>query len=156
MSSSSAEILNDFLAQKRLAVVGVSRNAQEFSNTLFRELKGRGYDLVPVNPNASEVEGQRCFARVQDVTPPVDGALLMTTPAATEQVVRDCADAGVTRVWMYRGAGAGAVSQSSVDFCREKGIRVVEGACPYMFLPGAGLGHRLHGALLKLVGRYPG
>ena len=134
----------------------MSRNAKEFSNTLFRELKGRGYDLVPVNPKASEVEGQRCFARVQDVTPPVDGALLMTTPATTEQVVRDCADAGVTRVWMYRAVGAGAVSRSAVEFCKEKGIRVVEGACPYMFLPGAGLGHRLHGSLLKLLGRYPG
>ncbi len=156
MSSSNAEILTDFLAQKRLAVVGVSRSAKGFSNVLFRELKGRGYDLVPVNPNASEVEGERCFARLQDVTPPVDGALLMTTPAATEQVVRDCAEAGVSRVWMYQAVGAGAVSGNAVDFCREKGIRVVAGACPYMFLPGAGLGHRLHGSLLKLVGRYPG
>jgi len=90
------------------------------------------------------------------VSPAVDGALLMTPPAATEQVVRDCVEAGVARVWMHRGAGRGAVSPAAVAFCRERGIAVVEGACPFMFLPGAGLVHRAHGALARLFGRHPG
>jgi hypothetical protein len=79
----------------------------------------------------------------------------MTAPDVTETAVRDCAEAGIKRVWMYRAAGQGAVSARAVDFCREHAIQVVEGECPYMFLPHSGLPHRLHGFLRKLTGSYP-
>ena len=94
MKTTRAQI-DDFLAQKRLAFVGVSRNPKDFSRGLFRELQQRGYDVIPVNPQATELDGQPCWARVQDITPPVDGALLMTPPHVTNQVVRDCAEAGI-------------------------------------------------------------
>ena len=100
--SSSLETIEDFLAEKRIAMVGISRDPANFSVKLFEELCRRGYDVVPVNPNTAEVEGRRCFARLQDVQPPVEGVLLMTSPAATETVVRDCAAVGVRKVWMYR------------------------------------------------------
>jgi len=146
----------DFLSQKRVAVVGVSRDPKDFTRGVFRELQRRGYAVVPVNPQAVEVEGERCFARLQDVVPVVDAALLMTPPAVTEAVVRDCAEAGITRVWMHQGAGRGAVSPEAVSFCHERGMSLVAGACPYMFLPGTGFGHRLHGFALRLLGRHPG
>ena len=137
--------IEDFLARKRLAVVGVSRDPREFSRRLLRELIERGYDAVPVNPHAEEMEGRRCFARVQEIAPPVQAALLMTPPKTTEQVVRDCVVAGVTRIWMHRGGGRGAVSAAAVDFCCDNGMRVVAGFCPFMFLPNAGWVHRVHG-----------
>lgn len=144
------ELAEDFLAQKRLAMVGVSRQPQDFSRGLFRELCRRGYDVVPVNPEATEVEGRRCFARVQDIAPPVDGVLLLTPPRVTETVVRDCAETGIRRVWMHRGGGVGAVSEAAVKFCQERNIAVVAGWCPYMFLPQAAWFHRLHGWLRRL------
>lgn len=149
------ETIDDFLAQKRMAMVGISRKPADFSRSLFRELRRRGYDVVPVNPGVKEVEGQPCCARVQEITPPVDGALLMTTSATTEQVVRDCAEAGITRIWMYRAGGAGAVSRNAIQFCEARGIRVVPGECPYMFLPETGFVHRAHGFVRKIFGRYP-
>jgi len=111
--------------------------------------------VVPVHPVLDSVDGVPCARRLQDVRPPVDGALLMTPPAATELVVRDCAEAGVARVWLHRGAGRGAVSPAAVAYCREHGIAVVEGACPFMFLPAAGLVHRTHGFFARLFGRHP-
>jgi predicted CoA-binding protein len=146
---------NDFLGQHRIALVGVSRDPRDLSRSLFRELRGRGYDVVPVHPVLDSVDGVPCARRLQDVRPPVDGALLMTPPAATELVVRDCAEAGVARVWLHRGAGRGAVSPAAVAYCREHGIAVVEGACPFMFLPAAGLVHRTHGFFARLFGRHP-
>lgn len=122
---------------------------------LFRDMCVRGYDMVPVNPAVNELESRRCFGHVQEIDPPVEGALIMTAPRDTERVVRDCAEAGVHRVWMHRGGGQGAVSQDAADFCRQKGIGLVEGYCPYMFLPTMPWFHRLHGFILKLVGRYP-
>jgi predicted CoA-binding protein len=147
--------VHDFLAQRRIALVGLSRDPKDFSRTLFREMCQRGYDMVPVNPAADELESRRCFARVQEINPPVDGALIMTKPRETERVVRDCAEAGFFRIWMHRGGGQGAVSKEAADFCREKGMRLVEGYCPFMFLPRTQLFHSLHGFILKLVGRYP-
>jgi uncharacterized protein len=150
----SLETIEDFLAQKRIAMVGVSRDAKDFSVMLFNELCRRGYDVVPVNPVMTELWGRRCFARVQEVMPRVDGALLMTSPSVTEAVVGDCAEAGVRRVWMYRAAGAGAVSASAIDFCRAKGIAVVPGECPYMFLPANGF-HKIHGFVRWITGSLP-
>jgi predicted CoA-binding protein len=149
------ETIEDFLAQKRIAMIGVSRNPKDFSAVLFEELRKRGYDMVPVNPNATEVLGQISFARVQEIQSPVDAALLMTTAEVTDTVVSDCVDAGIRRIWMYRASGKGAVSEKAVAFCRERGIQVVPGQCPFMFLPGSGGIHKLHGFVRKITGRYP-
>jgi hypothetical protein len=153
--SASLESVEDFLAQKRIAIVGVSRNPKDFSASLFQEFTRRGYDVVPVNPKATEVLGQPCFARVQDIQPPVDAVLLMTSPEVTESIVSDCAQAGIRRIWMYRATGKGAVSSQALAFCEEHGIRVVPGQCPFMFLSGAGGIHRVHGFVLKMIGTYP-
>jgi uncharacterized protein len=144
-----------FLSGRRLAVVGVSRDGKDFSRAVLRAFLERGYDAVPVHPAGGEVEGRACARRVGDVRPPVEAALLLTPPAATDEVVKDCAEAGVKRVWMHRGAGRGAVSDTAVVFCRDHGMEVVEGACPFMFLPGTGFGHGLHRFALRLAGRLP-
>jgi len=151
----SLETIQDFLAQKRIAMVGLSRKPKDFSVMLFEEFCRRGYEMIPVNPSVPELLGRRCYARVQDIFPAVDGVLLMTSPGVTDAVVRDCADAGIRRVWMYRaGTSGGAVSKAAVEFCREHGIDVVPGECPYMFLPKAGF-HRIHGFVRKITGRFP-
>lgn len=151
----SLEMIEEFLSLKRIAVVGISREPKEFSVTLYEELCRRGYDVALVNPNASELMGRPCFPRVQDIRPPVEGVLLLTSPEVTETVVKDCAETGIGRVWMYRAAGKGAVSASAVEFCRERGIQVVAGQCPFMFWPDASAGHRFHGFIRKISGRYP-
>ncbi|HEV2495239.1 MAG TPA: CoA-binding protein [Terriglobia bacterium] len=155
MATTTRSEIDDFLAQKRLAMVGVSKDPKDFSRGLFRDLRRRGYDMVPVNPGIAEVEGARCFPRLQDVTPPVDGALVMTPAAKSEQVARDCAEAGIARVWLHRGVGTGAVSQAAVDFCQQRGMHLVAGFCPYMFLPETEFFHRLHGVFMRLTGGYP-
>ena len=151
----SLETIDAFLAQKRIAMVGISRDPRSLSATLFEELCRRGYEVIPVNPNMPEVLGRRCFARVQDIQPRVEAALLMTSPEVTDTVVSDCAEAGIPRVWMYRAIGKGAVSEKAVAFCRERGIEVIPGQCPFMFLPNAAGFHRFHGFLRKITGRYP-
>ncbi len=155
MHTSSLGAIQNFLAEKRIAMIGVSRDPKSFSVSLFDELCRRGYEVIPVNPNVPNVKGHRCFAHVQDVQPPVAAALLMTSPQATEKVVADCAEAGIRQIWMYRAGGSGAVSPKAVAFCRAKGIEVIPGECPFMFLPGAGGVHRFHGFFRKITGRFP-
>lgn len=154
--SASLEIIEDFLAQKRIAIAGISRNPGSDSRRLFEELSERGYDIVPVTPNASELQGHRCFSRVQDIEPPVQGVLVMTSPEVAATVVNDCVEAGIRRIWLYRGAaGKGSVSEQALAICKEHGIQVVAGQCPFMFLPGSAGVHRFHGFVRKIIGRYP-
>jgi predicted CoA-binding protein len=147
--------VSDFLAQKRVAVVGVSRDPKDFSRMLFREMSEQGYDMVPVNPAVGELEGRQCFGRIQQIDPPAQAVLIMTAARDTESVVRDCVEAGVRRIWMYRGGGQGSVTAEAVDLCRRNGVRLVEGHCPFMFLPRAGFLHRVHRLVMKIVGTYP-
>jgi len=151
MSSTELDRARELLSLRRCAVVGVSRNPRDFSRTLLAALAGRGLDVVPVNPAATEVDGRPCFARVQDVRPTPEWALLLTPPAATEAAVRACAEAGIRRVWLHRGAGAGAATPAALAACRELGLEVVTDLCPFMALPGAGFPHRLHGFLRRVT-----
>jgi len=151
----SLEAIQDFLSQKRIAIIGISHQPDDFSVMLFKEFVRRGYEVFPVNPKLSEIEGKRCFARVQDIHPAADAALLMTSPMVTENVVMDCDDAGIRRVWMYSSGNQGAINDDAVAFCRARGIQVIRGHCPFMFWNDSHLGHRLHGFVLRLIGRYP-
>ncbi len=149
------ERIDDFLAQKRIAIVGVSREEKHFSRMLFREFVKQGYDVVPVNPAAPSVDGVTCVARLKYVEPRADAALVMTQPKAAERIVEDCVEAGIKRVWLYRATGQGAVSERAIDLCESHSIEVIPGYCPFMFLRNAAFFHRFHGFGMKLFGTYP-
>jgi hypothetical protein len=144
-----------FLGLHRIAMVGVSRNPEDFSRKLFREMCDRGYDMVPVNLVAEEIDGRECFQCLQAVKEPVEGVLVMTPFSETIRVLQDCAAAGVRNAWLYRAGGKGAVSAEAIAFCKENGVRVVDGHCPFMFFRGTKFPHRVHGFLQKITGRYP-
>lgn len=135
--------IDRFLEGERLAIIGVSRDPKAFANGVYRTLREQGYAVVPVNPNADEVEGDRCYRSVADL-PEVDGAIVMVPAAQAEAVVVACADRGIGRVWLHKGAGPGSATPEAVRVARERGLDVVDGACPLMFLSGTGFVHRLH------------
>jgi len=152
---SSMGVIQDFLAQRRIAVVGISHDPNDFSRGLLRTLRLRGYEALAVNPSLSEADGEPCYSRLADVAP-VDGVLLMTSPKITDQVVQECAALRIPRVWMYRaGRKGGAVSPQAVEYCNDHGIKVVPGECPFMFLSDESWFHRLHGFVRRITGLYP-
>jgi predicted CoA-binding protein len=142
MPNPNLERARAFLACRRLALVGASRDPRSFSRTVQRALVARGYDVVAVNPAASGDAGS--VARVSDARPAPEAALLMTPPAHSAEAVRDCLAAGVRRIWFHRGGGAGSSSPKAVALCRAAGVEPVVDLCPFMVLPGAGVVHKLH------------
>ena len=155
MTTSTREIINDFMSQKRLAIIGVSRNPKDFSRALFREFIKQGYEPIPINDKAEEIEGRKCYSHVRYVEPPVEEVLLMTPFEEATLVLKDAAGCGIRRAWVYRAAGKGSVDPEAVTLCREKDIDLIEGYCPLMFLPKAQFVHRVHGFFMRLVGAYP-
>ena len=149
------ENIRDFLAQKRFAFVGVSRQPKDFSRALFREFQSRGYEPVPVHLEVSEIEGVRTFTHLRDIQPPVESVLLMTSPTVTDLLVLECVEAGIKRVWFHRGAREGALTDSALQICEANGIRAIAGECPFMFFDSTAWFHRFHGLVKKIVGAYP-
>lgn len=148
--------VHDFLAQKRIAVAGVSRdNSQHpIGNLVFHRLKMTGHDVFPVNPHLQTFEGERCYPDLQSIPGGVDGVVIVTRPETTERIVRNCGDAGVRRVWMHQSTGKGSsVSPEAVEYCRQHDISVIAGACPMMYGPGADFGHTCMRWILGLTGR---
>ena len=142
-----------FLEEKRVAIAGVSRNPAETANAIYKKFKDNGYTVFPVNPSAAEVEGVKCYASVKDIPGGVGAVMLVTSPAASARVARDCVGSGVKWVWMHRSFGD-SVSQDAVKLLRDNAISVIPGGCPMMFLaPDAG--HKVMCWLLQLFGRVP-
>ncbi len=143
----------EFLAQERIAVAGVSRSQKDAANTIYIKLRDTGHQVFPINPNADVVEDDTCYASVQDIPGGVDGVVIVTRPELTEQVVRDCVEAGVPRVWMHNNTFMGSsVSETAVETCRENNIVVIDGGCPMMFLD---FGHKCMRWMLGVMNRLP-
>jgi hypothetical protein len=148
--------IENFLAQKRIAVAGVSRNPNgAVANLIYRKLREAGYEVFPINPKAERVEGDRCYADLKSIPQPVDGVVIATTPAVAERIVRECAAVGVSRVWMHRSFGTGSVSETAVKFCNENNITVIAGGCPMMFCEPVDFGHKCMRWILKWSGGLP-
>ena len=146
----------EFLAGKRVAVTGVSRTPQGHgSNLVYQRLRQRGYEVFAVNPEAGQVEGDTCYPDLTSIPGGVDWVVIGTRPQTAEATIRECADLGITRVWMHRGPGAGSVSHSAAEYGRQRGITVIEGGCPCMFGPTADPGHTAMRFVYTLTGNVP-
>ncbi len=106
------EAASEFLANRRVAVTGVSRQPKNHgSNVVYQRLRKRGYEVFAVNPNVDEVEGDRCYHDLRSIAGGVDAVVIATKPVRAEDTMRECADLGIKHVWMHRGPGARSVSE---------------------------------------------
>src|SRR5205814_522210 len=138
------EAASAFLANKRVAVTGVSRTPKTHgSNNVYRRLRERGYEVFAVNPNADEVEGDRCYPDLKSIPGGVEAVVIGTRPEIADTTMRECAELGIEQAWMHRGPGAGSVSDTATEYGRQHGITVIDGGCPLMFEPTADFGHKI-------------
>lgn len=142
--------IEGFLAQKTLAIAGVSRSGKGFGNAVIKDLTGKGYEVYPVHPEATEVSGIPCFRSVADLPKEVGGLVLVVPPEQTEKLVREAKNAGIQRVWMQQGAE----SPGAIRYCKENGIDAVHGECVMMFAQPTGV-HRFHRWVNGFFGKLP-
>jgi|SRR5262252_5032578 len=150
--------VRDFLAQKRIAVAGVSRDnrGHPSANLIYHRLKDTGHDVFAVNPNMSMFEGDRCYPDLKSIPGGVDGVVIITKPETTERIVRDADQASVRRVWMHQSmSGGSSISPVAIEYCRAHDIGVIEGGCPMMFGDGVDFGHACMRWVMKLTGKLP-
>jgi uncharacterized protein len=138
------EAASEFLSKKRVAVTGVSRTPKTHgSNSVYKRLRERGYEVFAVNPNAAEVEGDRSYPDLKSIPGGVEAVVIGTRPEIAEETMRECVELGIRHVWMHWGAGASSVSKPATEYGRKHGATVIDGGCPLMFGPTADLGHKI-------------
>ena len=136
------DLAGDFLAQKKIAVVGISDRRDTGCNLAYRNFKNNGYRVYAVNPRISTFEGEACYPDLKSLPEKPDAVFLLTNPGVTEQIVQQCITLGIKRVWMHcmMGTRPGlvpgmtSVSASAVELCKANGIMVIPGSCPNQFL----------------------
>lgn len=141
-------LVKDFLAQKKIAVVGVNPTRQTGCNSNYHTFKKAGYTVFPINPHITEFEGSPCYPDLRALPEKPDGVFILANPKVTDQIVDQCVELGIPRVWMHclmgtkPGAAANttSVSQDAVAKCRANGIRVIPGSCPNQFIGDIGHG----------------
>lgn len=148
--------VSDFLAGKRIVVAGVSRSGTAPANAIFRKFRDAGYDVVPVNPNASQVEGQDCYPDVGSVPGQVHGVMVAAHPSISAEIAHAALERGVRHIWFHRSFGTGSVSPEALQECRNHGVEPIEGGCPLMYCQPVDLGHRLFRWWLGKRRRLPG
>lgn len=143
--------INEFVAQKKIALAGISHNKRKFGNIAFDELRKKGYEIYLVHPHAEEIEGNRCYPGLNEIPEAVDGVLICVPPDKSLQIVKDAAQAGIPRVWMQQGAA----SEEAIRFSQSNNLKLVHGECILMFAEPAGFMHRLHRGILNMFGKLP-
>ncbi len=146
---------DDFLAQKRIAVVGVSRRPDHVTRMIFNKLRTAERDVIPVNPTTSEIEGVHCYPDLASIPGGVTAVLVVTRPAEVATVVRECIALGITRVWLHRAFGRGSVSAEAVRLAREAKVTLIPAGCPMMFCEPVDLPHKCLRWCLQFTGKLP-
>jgi predicted CoA-binding protein len=153
------ELVTDFLAQKKIAVVGVSDKRETGCNLAYKKFKTAGYQVYAVNPRITEFEGDPCYPDLQSLPEKPEAVFILTNPKVTDQIVQQCVDLGIKHVWMHclmgtkpgLAAGMTSVSQSAVDMCKANGIEVIPGTCPNQFLK-PDFGHAMMRGIWRMFG----
>ena len=143
-----------FLGQRRIAIIGVSRDPKHFSQVVAREFVAQGYDVAVVNPAEQVIGSFQSFRHISDVTPKPDAALILTAPAIAAPILAEVIAAGIGNIWIYRRMTAPG-AEGVIAACVSANINVIQGECPLMFLPNGSFIHRFHAGLRKLALSYP-
>jgi hypothetical protein len=150
------ETVATFLRGKRIAVAGVSRGGRAPSNAILKRFRECGYEVFQVNPAATEIAGERCYPDLRSVPVPLDGVMIATAPSASKDVVSQCAELGITRVWFHRSFGEGSVSPEALATCRAHHIEPIVGGCPMMYCGSVDIFHTCMRWWLRSSGKVPG
>jgi predicted CoA-binding protein len=119
------ELIKEFMAQKRFAVIGATDNPEKYGNRIFKNLTKRGYEVYPVNPKLKEIEGAKCYPTLADIPVRVDVVDFVVPPPVTEATLKECKKLGLDNIWLQPGSE----SDAAIAFCRDNNLKVVYGTC---------------------------
>ncbi len=146
----SLQSIESFLDKRPIAFVGVPRDTKKFGYHVYRDMKNRGFELIPVNPNTDNINGETCYKDLASVPDGVEKVFIITPKAQTLSVLEQAYTKGIKQAWIQQTAE----TKEAIAFGSEKGMDLIHNECIMMFAVNTGI-HKLHGFLKKVFGRYP-
>lgn len=150
-SKPTLDQINTFLAQRSVAVAGVSRDQKKFGHVIFKELLKAGYDAFALNPNIDTIDGHKCYRAPAELPSQVSALVLVTPPAQTLKLLEQAVEKGLRYFWIQQGAENTEV----LAFCRQNQLHAISGRCILMHLEPVKSIHKVHRFFSKLFGLYP-
>jgi predicted CoA-binding protein len=142
--------INEFIDAQPIAMVGVSRNPKKFGYIAYKELKNKGMNLVPVNPEADQIMGEKTYRNVAALPAEIKGLIILTNKNTTASVVKEARERGIKQIWIQQMSD----SNEAIDQLRGSDINFITGECILMHYKPSGM-HKFHGAIKKFFGRFP-
>ena len=143
--------INEFLAQKSFAIVGVSTNKNKFGNAVYKELKTKEFNIFPVHLTMEEFQGDKCYPSISALSGKIDAVIVVAKPEKAIEVIKEAHKNNIKYIWLQQGAG----SKEAIEFAESNGISVISKRCIFMFVEKLGFIHKCHRGLSKLFGKYP-
>lgn len=143
--------INNFLAPRKMAMAGVSRNPKKFGGAIFKELREKGFELYPINPNADEIQGVKCYRSVDDLPADVEHLFIVTQKHETDSVAQAAVKRGIKMVWIQQQSE----TPEAVKLLQEAEIPVIYKKCIMMFADPVKSVHGFHRFFVKAFGKYP-
>jgi predicted CoA-binding protein len=140
--------MKEFWSGRRYAIVGVSRFRRKFGNSLYREMTKRDYEVFPVNRKGGDVEGTLVFSRLRSIPQLIDGVIVVVPPLEALQIVKECADLHINKVWLQPGSE----SEDVIHLCRDDGINPIVKTCALLYVEPRKLPHSFHYLLYRIFG----
>jgi len=147
----SQKAVDDFLFNKNIAIVGVSRKSSKFGNVIYKELKKKGYNTYGINPNLENIEGDKCYPCLKDVEQNLEGVVTCVNPEYTATIAKEANELGIKNIWMQQGSE----SEEAINYCQERGINEIHKECILMFAEPVKSYHSFHKWIWKVLGRFP-
>jgi predicted CoA-binding protein len=113
------------------AVVGCSPDPRRDSHRIAALLQRRGFRVIPVNPAADEILGERCYPTLADIGEPVDVVDIFRRSSSAGAHVDEAIEIGARGVWLQLGV----IDEEAVARARAAGMRAVMDRCPAIELP---------------------
>lgn len=142
--------ITDFLANDPIAMAGVSRNPKKFGFTAFKELKGKGLNLIPINPNADEIEGEKVYRSVKDLPDEVMALLVFTKKNQTQSVLQDAKEKGIKHIWVQQMSD----TPEALSVLEGTDINLITKQCIMMFHEPHSI-HKFHREIKRFFGGLP-
>jgi hypothetical protein len=146
----SLKQITEFLDSQPIAMAGVSRNPKKFGHTAFRELKEKGMNIIPVNPEAESILGIKAYPGIKELPEGIKGVIIMTSKSITASVVKEAIDSGIKQIWIQQMSD----SKEAKELLKDSGVNYITGECILMHYKPNSI-HKFHKALNRLFGKFP-
>jgi predicted CoA-binding protein len=143
--------IDNFINCKNIALLGASRTGKKFGNIIIKELTKKGYNILPVHPNADSIDNIKCYRSIEEIKDKAEGVIFVIKPILVPAELKKTLEAGITKVWLQQGSE----SDEAIKFCENNNLDAVYRQCILMFTPSPGFMHGTHKFIWKMIGKIP-